>query len=107
MNTNIQTEPKARMRVTPEELELIRVHFQDEKVLLALRKFFLPSIDGTEPLGQAVDLWMTVPIKELSPEQAYHQLIARNFIIGHIESKLVELSVIANSKSPTPVKSDR
>lgn len=94
-----------QMRVSQEELDLIRSTFKgNEKLLKALRKFFLPTITGDEPIGQTVDLWMSTPIKDLTPEQAYHQLIARNFIIGHIEAQLSQLEVIAeqNVKKEIP-----
>lgn len=96
MNTTQNPSPK--MRITEEDLELVRQHFSDERVLKVLRKFILPTIEGDEPIGQLVDLWMTTPVKEMTPQDAYVQLIARNFIIGHLESVLSQLSVIANNK---------
>jgi len=103
---NTQSSPK--MRITEEDLELVRQHFSDERLLKVLRKFVLPVIEGDEPIGQLVDLWMTTPIREMSPEDAYHQFIARNFIIGHLESVLSQLSVIASQNiKKTEVKSNR
>lgn len=89
-------------RFTDEELNIIKGLFKDnEKGLKVLRKVFLPTYDFNAPLGQVVDLWMTVPQTDLTPEYAYVNWKARNQVITHIEQQLIQLSVLANEKEET------
>src|ERR1051325_10350050 len=92
----------SQMRITPGELSLIKNTFKDEAVLKVLRKVFLPELDPSVPLGQNIDLWMTVNIKEQTPEQAYVNLLARNQLITHLDQQLMTLKVLANSEAETP-----
>lgn len=84
------------MRFSKEELALIKSTFKGNTDLLKLmRKVFLPELDPTAPLGQIIDLWMTVPVKEMSPEQAQINILARNSLIMHLEGQLIQLQVLA------------
>lgn len=92
----------AQMRITEQERELIQRTFKDnEPLLLLLRKMFLPEIDPTAPLGQIVDLWMTVNVKDMTPEQAYVNLLARNALITHVDQQLMSLYLISKAVTPT------
>lgn len=85
------------MRFTPQEIDLIKSVFRDNEPLLKLmRKVFLPEIDPTAPLGQIIDLWMTIPLKEIKPEDAIINLLARNTVIQHIDQQLIQLNILAN-----------
>lgn len=91
-----------QMRFTQEELDLIKTTFKgNERLLKLLRKVFLPEIDPDAPLGQVIDLWMTVPIQQLTPEQAMVNILARNQLIMHIEQQLMQLQILAEGKSET------
>lgn len=93
----------AQMRITPEEQQLIRAVFKDNENLLRLmRKMFLPELDPTAPLGQMIDLWMTVKIAEMTPEMAYVNLLARNTLISHLDQTLMQLSIISKMEPITP-----
>jgi len=88
------------MRITDAELSLIKMTFADNEVLLKLlRKIFLPEISPTAPLGQNIDLYMTVKIEDMTPEQALINLKARNTLISHIEMCLQQLNVLAGIKT--------
>ena len=90
---------KAEMRITDAELGLIKMAFADNDVLLkTLRKVFLPEITADAPIGQQIDLWMTVKIEDLSPEDVIINLKARNTLIQHLEMCLQQLKVLAGSK---------
>lgn len=85
------------MRFTEEEIAIIRSTFLDnEKLLKVLRKVFLPEYDPQAPLGQVVDLWMTLDLKDLSPDQAMVKIWARNSLITHIEQQLLQINQLAN-----------
>jgi len=91
-----------QMRFTQEEIDIIKSSFKgNEKLLKLLRKVFLPELDPDAPLGQQIDLWMTVPVKELDPQHAMVNILARNHLISHIEQQLISLSVLANTDSKT------
>lgn len=89
-------------RFTDKELDLIKGIFKNnEDALKVLRKVFLPTYDFNAPLGQVVDLWMTIPPTEVTPEYAYINWKARNQLINHIEQMLIQLQVLANEKEET------
>jgi len=86
----------SQMRITPEERELIKRTFSGNETLLKLlRKIFLPELDPTAPIGQMIDLWMTVHTQELSAEEALINLKARNTLITHVDQQLLTLKLIA------------
>jgi len=88
-----------QMRITDLELQLIKSTFAgNEELLMLLRKIFLPELDPAIPLGQNIDLWMTVKIDDLDPEQAIINLKARNTVIQHIEQQLLSLKLLAGMK---------
>ena len=91
-----------QMRFTDSELDLIRRTFKGNETLLKLlRKVFLPEIDPDAPLGQIIDLWMTVPVNQLPPDQAIVNLLARNQLIMHIEQQLMQLQKLAEMSEET------
>lgn len=93
---------KQQKRFTEEELAIIKTLFKDnEKGLKVLRKVFLPTYDFDAPLGQVVDLWMTVPPTDVTPEYAYINWKARNQLITHVEFQLQQLQVLSNEKEET------
>lgn len=89
-------------RFTDKELQVIKTLFKDnEEGLKVLRKVFLPTYDFNAPFGQVVDLWMTVPATDITPEYAYVNWKARNQVISHIEQQLIQLQFLANEKEET------
>lgn len=92
-----------QMRFTDEELEIIKTTFKGkEKLLKLMRKVFLPEYDPNAPIGQVIDLWMTVPVQEMSPHDAMVKIMARNSLISHIELQLQQLNILANADKKTP-----
>lgn len=88
-----------QMRFAEDELKLIKTVFsKNEPLLKLLRKVFLPSYDPKSPFGQGVDLWMTVDVRQMTPDQAYTRLLARNELIMHVEQQLLQLQALANMK---------
>ena len=90
------------MRFKEGEIELIKAVFKDNEILLkTLRKIFLPEITADAPLGQNIDLWMTIPVGQMSEQQAIINLVARTQLIQHIESQLLQLKILANTDVKT------
>lgn len=90
------------MRITKEDIDIIKSAFKgNERLLKIMRKIFLPEIEASTPLGQTIDLWMTTPIANLSPEEAYVNIMARNNLIQHIENQLVQLKILAETEAKT------
>lgn len=90
------------MRLTNEELTTIKALYSDNlPALKVLRKIFLPEVNATAPLGQNFDLWMTMKIEDLTAEEALVNLKARNTLIQHVESCLMQLSLLAGQKEET------
>lgn len=93
----------SQMRITPEEQKIIQRAFKNNEPLLRLlRKIFLPELDPTAPIGQMIDLWMTIDTKEKTPEEVYHNLVARNQLISHVDNQLMTLSLISKMEEMTP-----
>jgi hypothetical protein len=88
------------MRITPEEIELIKSTFRgNEKLLKLLRKIFLPEISANAPLGDQIDLWMTIPVEGTDRDKI--NIIARKQLIQHLEQSLVQLKVLAETEAKT------
>lgn len=93
----------SQMRITSEEQELIKSTFlNNERLLKLMRKMFLPELDPNAPIGQMIDLWMSLPIKDMTPEQAYTNIVARNTLIAHIDQVLMQLFLIARLEKTNP-----
>lgn len=90
------------MRISDVELELIKnTYSENDDLLKLLRKIFLPELDVNAPIGQNLDLWMTMKIEDLSPEDALINLKARNTLIQHVEMCLGQLKILAGQKKET------
>lgn len=112
-------------RITDEEKQLLKSHFLDNEDLLValrnlmfgfrlqalensllkqlqvepikvlLRKIFLPELGPTIPIGQSVDLWMTVKLDV--PERDKTHIKARQLLIDNLETALATLDTLDNS----------
>lgn len=87
------------MRISKEEIEVIKSAFKGNTALLKLmRKIFLPEFDPKSPLGQTVDLWTIKDISTMSPEEVKIYFLARRDLILHVESNLMQLQHLAETK---------
>ncbi len=92
----------SQMRFDENELALIKATFKGREDLLKLmRKVFLPELDPTAPLGQMIDLWLSIPTAGRKPEEIAIDLQARNMLITHLDLMLMQLQVLAESKEET------
>jgi hypothetical protein len=53
-----------------------------------MSKMFLPQIDGDAPIGQVVDLWMTVNLENKLPEEAQELVDSRKMVIDYVAAQL-------------------
>ena len=98
-----QPKKKQTMAYTDEELSLIKATFKgNEKLLKLMRKVFLPEYDPYAPLGQVMDLWVSLPLKEMNPQDAMVNILARNELIIHVEKQLIVLDALAEREEKTP-----
>ena len=86
--------------LTDNEKDSLTYLFKDNEPLQkAIRLMFLPELDGDMPLGQNMDLYMTVEIENLPPDFVHLVLKARAQLIELLEQGLANLL--------TPVESDK
>ena len=60
-------------------------------LLHVISKSFLPTIDGDAPLGQQIDLWMTIDLKDKDPDVAYCAIAARQIVINYLGQRIADL----------------
>lgn len=91
----------SQMRFSEHELALLRgVFFEQDDLLKLMRKVFLPELDPTAPLGQNIDMWMSLDLNG-DPEQVIVNIKARNLLVSHIENRLIEIRSLSNLKTET------
>jgi hypothetical protein len=94
-------EKEREMRISPEEIEIIKSTFKGNvKLIKLLRKIFYPELDTEAPLGQQIDLWMVNPPME-GNEKDKINLVARNMLLQHIEQQLIQLNILAETDAKT------
>ena len=93
----------SQMRITPDEMKLIKGTFLNNDVLLKLmRKMFLPELDPKAPIGQMIDLYRTIPTKDRDPMSVMVDLMARNMVIDHVDQVLMQLMLMSKMEQETP-----
>ena len=92
-----------QMRYTDDELNIMKAVFGgNEKLIKLMRKVFLPTLDFNAPLGQMIDLYMTLPVTaETNPDDVKVAVMSRNQLIAHIEGRIMELTALSQ-----PVKTN-
>jgi len=96
------TEQKKQMRFDEVELQTIRDMFEGNDARLKLmRKVFLPELEMEAPLGQIIDLSMSINTKDKNPSEIAIAVQARNELIAHVEQMLIQLHVLANAPQET------
>lgn len=90
------------MRFTDDEIAIAKATFKgNDRLLKLLRKVFLPEYDPNAPLGQVIDLWMTLDVTNKHPDEVRTNILARNQLITHIEQQLMQLKFLAELNEPT------
>ncbi len=93
----------SQMRITPTEMSILKNTFKGQEELVRLmRKLFLPELEPFTPLGQNIDLWMTVKIDGMPMEEAIINIKARNSLIQHLDQVLMTIKTLAEQADETP-----
>jgi hypothetical protein len=80
-----------QMPLNPVDLEYLKV-FKGNKELQALvAKAYTPQIEGDAPLGQPMDIYMLIPLKDTNPELAYPEILVYQKVITYFEEQLKRL----------------
>jgi hypothetical protein len=87
------------LEVSQTELSMLGDSMTGELKAL-LKKVFLPELTGEEPLGQEVDLWMTIEVANKSPLDADIAIKSRKVLIGMINEGL---ACLFSGKSATGI----
>ena len=82
--------------LTDEDKAIIKI-VQSPEVLKILRKIFLPEIDVNAPLGQNVDLFMTINVQGKEPIDVSYELDGRVRVIKALENGLNRLVSFDNN----------
>jgi hypothetical protein len=98
-------EVKQKMRFSDEEINIFRGVFGgNEKLVKLMRKLFLPTMDFEAPLGQMIDLYMTLPVTQETPsEDVKIAVMSRNQLIAHVEHCLMQITVLSQPEVKTEV----
>lgn len=67
----------------------------NESLKKLMHKMFFPTISGEIPIGQTIDLWLTLECKDKTDEEVESQLIARQKLIDHIKKSLALLDDVS------------
>jgi hypothetical protein len=90
---------KPQRRITDDEIKLIKSAFQNNDPLLkVLRKVFLPDVDFNAPFSQVVDMWTSLPLDQMAPQDREVSILSRIKLINHLEMQLAQLRYLANEK---------
>jgi len=68
--------------------ERILESIKKPEVLAILRKIFLPTLDADAPIGQQLDLWMTIQFIDKTVNEAFPHLMARKKLIQYLDQQL-------------------
>lgn len=85
---------KVMLQLPLTEAEELRWHntFKSEPLNALMRKIFLPEIDGDAPIGQVIDLWMTVNLENKMPDEEKSLINSRKIVIDYLDGQLNILS---------------
>jgi len=81
------------LSMTQDEQDVVMYLFRNHSELSALiRKMFIPEITGNDPLGQQIDLWMTIDNKDRTVDELHMHLMARAKVLSMLEDGLKDLT---------------
>lgn len=93
-----------QMPLNAVELSLIGLNFKDkEDMMRIMRKNFTPELDGNVPLGQEIDLFLTIGLKDMLPDIAAIHLKSIKIWHDYLVERMDELEGKKVAK-PTKLK---
>jgi len=78
-------------KLTKDDLEVLKPVRENKAVQALVRKTYFPEIELDTPIGQVIDLWLTVDSKDKSPLEARLALMVRNRLMELINAGLARL----------------
>ena len=81
----------------PHEQTSVREIFATPEIRTLMRRLFLPELERANPIGQSIDLWMTLEIKDKDAEYLTPWLEARELLIEKLEAAL---KLLVNPEGP-------
>jgi hypothetical protein len=84
--------------MTAEEKEQIKNAFKTEESRKLMRKIFLPELQKDIPIGQNLDLWMTIEIAGKDESHIRQTTKARTLLIAYLEKALGLLADVDGEK---------
>lgn len=92
-----------KVKLTADEKKKVAEVLTGKSVLDVLKKIFLPTISTEVPLGQNIDLFMSINLENKDDEQVERLLSARYWIIDNIETglKAIETGEFVEEKDIT------
>ncbi len=88
------------MELSKSELGMLEV-FKDSNLMRLMHTSFLPTISTEIPIGQNIDLWMTVEITNKEPWHVAMQLIGRGQFVTMLEEALARIESPKATIKPT------
>jgi hypothetical protein len=73
--------------------------YKNRDVINLLKKTFVPTLDPNAPPHQLLDLWMTVTLKDRTPEQVFPEILAREMLIDFLEQQLESFEFESQEKT--------
>lgn len=77
--------------LTKGDLDVLKAVRENKAVQSVVRKTYLPEVELDAPVGQIIDLWLTVDSKDKSPEESTTALKVRARLLELIEAGLKRL----------------
>jgi len=90
-------------RFTKEEMDWMKATFKDnDNALKTLRKIFLPEYQYDSPIGQVVDLFLVLDLKQIPKMDRELAIESRNQLILHLEKQIQQIKILTLVKDETP-----
>jgi hypothetical protein len=71
--------------LSQDERAILETHLASEQMMKVMRKMFLPEIQADIPIGQSIDLYMTIEMRDKDPMRAVVDIEVRQKLIEMIE----------------------
>ncbi len=93
-----------QMTLSGLDQSLLSLNMESKDTLKVLRKTFLPELEPDAPIHQVIDLWMTIEIKDKTPDEAMPHITARELLIGYLDQQLKVLEGKLEGKGKEEIK---
>lgn len=95
------TDNKARM--SPEEIAVLKAMFEErEGAVEVIRKIFYPELTADNPIHLNRDMFSTLDLHGMTPEQKVIAVEAHQKLVNHVEGCLAVIKTLLGDKSETP-----